>query len=179
MVKKVMSNGVSYVLQASRENDTVEIRAHQTQIRSWREPPEYIKAHPVYVFLNDSDDELKVGMDEVTESWLQGKELVLVERKKQKRSKVKKSGSLSGRDDWRVTDGLSEFWWDDEMDDRTIGHTYTMCKFPLDDRAEERESVLAQLREFRKNVSGENVSANDLEKFCEEVEGIVKEVRGI
>ena len=46
IVKKVWSNGLSYILERVDEEGSVnEVRAHQSQLRKWREPPEYLKMH--------------------------------------------------------------------------------------------------------------------------------------
>ena len=49
VVKKACMNGLTYVLERVDENGKGnELRAHHNQLRKWREPPLYLKNHPVY-----------------------------------------------------------------------------------------------------------------------------------
>ena len=53
VVKQVWSNGVTYILESVDEiGRSREVRAHQSQLRKWREPPSYLKEHPVYELCN-------------------------------------------------------------------------------------------------------------------------------
>src|SRR5678816_2268855 len=146
------------------------------QLRPWREPPGYLKAHPVYKFwMNDT------GMDEnvegVNDLWLQGKELVLIEkRRKKKRKKENKVGKvdrLKGLfdEDDESENYFSGFWWDRGNGVQSLNQTYTLCKFPLD----ESESVLAGLRDVRDRSV--NMRVEDASKFCVELDEVVNEIK--
>ena len=85
VVKKKWSNELSYVL----EDDVgEEIRAHQSQLRKFREPPNYLKLHPVYSMPMDEEMGDKVNVDEGT-----GPVIIMHERTK-KRKKVKRTSKL-------------------------------------------------------------------------------------
>ena len=171
VVKKVMSNGVSYVLEQVNDGDCInEVRAHQVQLRPWREPPEYLREHPVYdmVRMEESGNEAR---DESMEMDWEGKELVLIERRKVRKSKDRKNISGRSMDD---KNDFSGFWWDTEG--ATAGETYSVCKFPL----YERESVLAGLRDLKERVKKDaSVTPVDLDSFCEELDEIIKEIREV
>lgn len=96
---------------------------------------------------------------------------------KRKRKEFSKRKTIGIFDESTQENDFSGFWWD--KDEVMIGKTYTMCKFPLDDRVEERDSVLARLKEFKDNLDNSNVSAHELEKFCEELENIVTGLREV
>ena len=69
-------------------------------------------------------------------------------------------------------DEFSGFWWDNaNADIGTMNQTYTMCKFPLD----ERESVLVSLNEIKEN--SRSMKGDQLNKFCEELEIVVDEIK--
>src|SRR5678816_3631754 len=176
VVKRVMSNGVSYVLEGENDGGMKEFRAHQVQLRPWREPPGYLKIHPVYKFLVNEDD-LNENGDIVDDLWLKGKELVLVEEIRKKKRKRGISGNVSKlkvlfNDDNENDEYFSGFWWDNGNNEQSLRKsTYTVCKFPLD----ERESVLAGLRNIRDRSV--HMEVDDLSKFCVELDEVVNVIK--
>ena len=128
VVKKVMSNGVSYLLEQLNNAECInEIRAHQVQLRPRREPPEYLREHSVHdmVRMEGSGNE---GRDKGKEIDWESKELVLIEKRKVRKSESRKNVSGRGIDE---KNDFSVFWWDTE--EVTGGETYSVCKFSLEE----------------------------------------------
>ena len=95
---------------------------------------------------------------------------VLIERKKVRKSKGRKNVSGKSMDE---KNDFSGFWWDTEG--VTAGETYSVCKFPLEQR--ERESVLIGLRDLKERVKKDaSVTPVDLHSFCQELDAIINEI---
>ena len=83
-VKQVWGNGAIYVLEKSDEDGKrKEVRAHQSQLRKWKEPPLYLKTHPVYELcrLTTSGGENRENEDIIN---LKEMEIVLAEERGKK-----------------------------------------------------------------------------------------------
>ena len=49
VIVKRWDNELTYILERTLQNGKIEqVRVHQTQMRKWRQPPEYLRCHPVY-----------------------------------------------------------------------------------------------------------------------------------
>ena len=84
-VKRVSVNGLSYVLEGV---EGAEIRAHYSQLRRWREAPEYIREHRINELLECEKETLIEETDcEEMEDVMKGKQFVLVETCKRKKRK--------------------------------------------------------------------------------------------
>ena len=161
VVRKVWSNGLSYLLEGKNDDGSVkELRAHQSQLRKWREPPRYLVIHPVNEYLG------KVAADECEESepdiW-KDKELVIVKRKKKKHvSKGVKS--------------KNECSLEELLDLERMDRTHSVCRFPLT----EDESFLVSLNEYRNRAKDRvNESVHEVEEVYEKLEEVVRELSDV
>ena len=124
VVKKVWSNGLSYLSECVDERGNVsEIRAHHNQLRKWREPPEYLSIHPMNEWLREN----RVIEEDDKEFW-EGKQLVLIEKRQRSKSKSRKKDISKEVDKHNATKELQEY---------RNGMTYSICRFSLDSQKSE------------------------------------------
>ena len=67
---------------------------HQVQLRPWREPPEYLREHLVYDMVRMEENGTETRDESMEEDW-EGKELVLIEERKVRKSECRKN--ISGK----------------------------------------------------------------------------------
>ena len=121
VVTEVWSNNVTYVLEGQEEDGKINrIRAHYSQLRRWREPPDYLLAHPLYEILKQESE--KVVTQETSEHQsMKRSEIVMIKPKHRKISKRNKPVRSSKQKQDKVTkenienDSPEEFWIDDEL----------------------------------------------------------------
>ena len=124
LVKKVWSNGLSYLLECVDERGNVsEIRAHHNQLRKWREPPEYLSIHPMNEWLREN----RVIEEDDKDFW-EGKQIVLIEKRQRSKSKSRKKDISKEVDKHNATKELQEY---------RNGMTYSICRFSLDSQKSE------------------------------------------
>lgn len=71
-------NGVTYVVRRQVEGKTETKRVHQKQIRKWREPPRYIKEHPVYQMAKTDDEtRMKLQIEQENSNDMYSKQIVV------------------------------------------------------------------------------------------------------
>ena len=172
VIKKVRTNGVSYVLERLNDKGILEeCRAHHRQLREWREPPQYLKDHPVY-------DVCKTRLLEDVREWEEcqcwkDKELVLVEKKRKKRKnggKLVETEKLCGETE-------RELWWDDTNGSGIVNKTFSICNFPLNERSVAEECVVSLLKSMRDEfLVGERSS---LSEFCEQLSELIEEMKNL
>ena len=77
-------NGATYLLEPIRNQDNnAQIRAHQSQLRLWHEPPVYLQVHPVYKMCKIEQE--KQVRSQVQYQGTQGAQQVLIIRKSENR----------------------------------------------------------------------------------------------
>ena len=150
IVKKVWSNGLSYLLECMDERGCIsEVRAHHNQLRKWREPPEYLKIHPMNDWLRENR---LIEVEEDDRSILKDKQLVLVEeRRRSKRKSVKKDRKIEV-DSNRTVEDLGQL--PNEI-------TYSVSRFPLHgERSQETRDEESNKREDNETVEKIEIQAN-------------------
>ena len=107
-VTQVWSNELSYVLEKICENGEIEkVRAHQSQLRTWREPPDYLKFHPVYKMLKEKRQHVEDAPSELDFAPEEGEVLIMIEKKKKK--PTRKSKRLKKKNESSNKDLLNDF----------------------------------------------------------------------
>ena len=117
-IKEKWDNNVTYLLETiSDEDNKMEVRAHQIQLRLWHEPPAYLKAHPVYKMCKiKTEHEIKKQSKQQ-----ENKPTVMIMGRKVKENKQKRNKAVQ-TDEIKMT--LSpilpqEDWgkWNDQQDE--------------------------------------------------------------
>ena len=124
-VVKVWENGLTYIIERMNENGmVVQVRAHQSQLRHWRDPPEYLKAHPVYELGKKKDSEqLRRVHEEKKSRELRGRIVVCEKSERKRKVKTKNVGiqvcltdSEENESESSLTEEMEGEWIEDEME---------------------------------------------------------------
>ena len=163
VVKKVGRTGLNYVLEWEDEEGNIdEIRAHYTQLRRWREPPKYLVIHPINQMLEE--EAMDVECKE-KEDWLEGKQLVLLEKRKKKKHKSKKSVNRNAKDrtltEWEKYFGIS-----------TEGKDFE--GFDFEEELRDRSGIIRDLKEPKKVVN--NNLDDELSLLLSEISCVLEEI---
>ena len=156
IVKKVWSNGLSYLLEYLDESGCVnEMRAHHNQLRKWREPPEYLKIHAMNEWLKKN----RIIEEEDNELW-KDKQLVLIEEKPRNRRRKKDRKRISGHKD------KSKIVSEVNQENRA---TFSICQFALNSKGVESNEI--ELVDIARRVGREESAKIEVENVVIENEG--------